>query len=68
MQKQYEYHQNILSDETEKVKFNDRQIGYMEAYTQEFIEEKQQDVVDYIFGCWPWQQAEKLAEVIGYSK
>lgn len=68
MQKQYEYHQNILSDETEKVKFNDRQIGYMEAYTQEFIEEKQQDVVEYIFGCWPGQQAEKLAEVIGYSK
>lgn len=68
MQKQYEYHQNILSDETEKVKFNDRQIGYMEAYTQEFIEEKQQDVVDYIFGCWSGQQAEKLAEVIGYSK
>ena len=33
MQKQYEYHQSILSDEAEKAKFNDRQIGYMEAYT-----------------------------------
>ncbi len=41
MQKQYEYHQSILSDEAEKAKFNDRQIGYMEAYTQEFIKEKQ---------------------------
>ena len=41
MQKQYEYHQSILSDDAEKAKFNDRQIGYMEAYTQEFITEKQ---------------------------
>ena len=46
-----EYHQSILSDEAEKAKFNDRQIGYMEAYTQEFIKEKQQDVVNYILGC-----------------
>lgn len=68
MQKQYEYHQSILSDEAEKAKFNDRQIGYMEAYTQEFIKEKQQDVVNYILGCWPGKMAEKFAEAIGYSK
>ena len=68
MQKQYEYHQSILSDETEKAKFNDRQIGYMEAYTQEFIKEKQQDVVNYILRCWPGKTAEKFAEAIGYSK
>ena len=58
----------ILSDEAEKAKFNDRQIGYMEAYTQEFIKEKQQDVVNYILGCWPGKMAEKFAEAIGYSK
>ena len=63
-----EYHQSILSDEAEKAKFNDRQIGYMEAYTQEFIKEKQQDVVNYILGCWPGKMAEKFAEAIGYSK
>lgn len=68
MQKQYEYHQSILSDEAEKAKFNDRQIGYMEVYTQEFIKEKQQDVVNYILGCWPGKMAEKFAEAIGYSK
>ena len=51
-----------------KAKFNDRQIGYMEAYTQEFIKEKQQDVVNYILGCWPGKMAEKFAEAIGYSK
>ena len=57
-----------VSDEAEKAKFNDRQIGYMEAYTQEFIKEKQQDVVNYILGCWPGKMAEKFAEAIGYSK
>ena len=40
----------------------------MEAYTQEFIKEKQQDVVNYILRCWPGKTAEKFAEAIGYSK
>ena len=68
MQNQYEYHQKVLSNEEERAKFNERQIGYMEAYTEAFISEKQQDIVEYILGCWPGEQAEKFVGAIEYSK
>ena len=40
----------------------------MEDYTEEFIVEKQQEIIDMIMGCWPGEQAEKFAEAIGYEK
>lgn len=67
MQNQYEYHQEVLSNSEEKAKYNDRQIGYMEAYTKEFIEQKQQDIINYIIGCWPGEKAEKFAKAIEYK-
>lgn len=68
MEKHYEFYQSVLADETEKEKYSDRQIGFMEAYTKEFIAEKQNDIINYILGCWPGEQAEKFSEVIGCNK
>ncbi len=68
MRKQYEYHQEVLSSEEERAKYSDRQIGFMEDYTEEFIVAKQQEIIDMIMGCWPGEQAEKFAEAIGYEK
>lgn len=67
MKMQYKYHQGVLSNEEKKSKYNARQIGYMEAYTEEFMKEKQQDIIEYVLGCWHGEKAEKFAGAIGYS-
>ncbi len=68
MENHYEFYQSVLADETEKAKYSDRQIGFMEAYTKEFIAEKQNDIINYILGCWPGEQAEKFSEAIGCNQ
>lgn len=39
----------------------------MEAYTEEFMKEKQQDIIEYVLECWHGEKAEKFAGAIGYS-
>lgn len=68
MNMHYQFNQTVLADEKEKAKYSDRQVGYMEAYTEEFISEKQNDIMNFIMGCWPGEQAQKFAEAVGSYK
>ena len=60
MEKQYEYQQEVLSSEEEKSKYDERQLGYMKSYTREFIQSKQQEIVDFVVDACPKEQAEKF--------
>ena len=42
----YRYYQEVLADEALMETFNERQIGYMRAYTEDFMEEKKTDIMN----------------------
>ena len=46
MNMHYRYYQEVLADEALMETFNERQIGYMRAYTEEFMEEKKRDIMN----------------------
>lgn len=58
------YHREILSSDKEKEKYDERQIGYMEAYTEEFINKKIGEILDFVIGCNMDNNGEKFAKII----
>lgn len=46
MNMHYRYYQEVLADEALMETFNERQIGYMRAYTEDFMEEKKTDIMN----------------------
>lgn len=45
MQHHFEYYQAVLSDEQKMRQFSERQLRNMRAYTQEFIDKKQEEIL-----------------------
>ncbi len=45
MQKHYQYYQEVLQSEELSAQYNDRQLQSMRLYTQEFIEQKQAEIL-----------------------
>ena len=64
MNSMYEYHQKVLASETERTKYNDRAIGYMESYTKEFMAQQLQEIIDFVIGCNMDNNGEKFANVL----
>ena len=61
MQYHYEYYQKVLDNEAEVEKYTERQLRHMRNYTQNFIKEKQ----DQILCCLKdWQGQEKQQKLI----
>ena len=46
MQHHFEYYQAVLLDEQKMRQFSERQLRNMRAYTQEFIDKKQEEQTD----------------------
>ena len=63
MQKHYGYYQMVLGDEGEEVKFPKRQLGNMRAYTKEYMEEKQQEILQRLTS---WEGEEKIKKFRQY--
>ena len=68
MKSMYEYHQKVLASETERAKYNDRAIGYMESYTKEFMAQQLQEIIDFVIGCNMDNNGQKFATVIKSNK
>lgn len=68
MKSMYEYHQEILASDTERAKYNDRAIGYMESYTKEFMAQQLQEIIDFVIGCNMDNNGQKFATVIKSNK
>ena len=64
MKSMYEYHQEVLASETERAKYNDRAIGYMESYTKEFMAQQLQEIIDFVIGCNMDNNGEKFANAL----
>ena len=45
MQHHFEYYQAVLLDEQKMRQFSERQLRNMRAYTQEFIDKKQEEIL-----------------------
>ena len=48
MQKHYDYYQTVLASDEEKAKFTARQIERMRTYTKDYIEDKQEAILQII--------------------
>ena len=64
MESMYQYHQEVLSSESERTKYNERAIGYMEAYTREFMAQQLQEIIDFVIGCNMDNNGEKFAKIL----
>lgn len=56
MQLHFEHYQNVLGNEEESNKYNARTLRNMQAYTEDFIKEKQQDILNHL----EWQDKKKF--------
>ena len=65
MQSHYNFYQLLLKDSTEMVKYNDRQLQYIEAYTPEFIELKKQGILEALRS---WHGEEKVNQFLAKAK
>lgn len=61
MNRHYEFYQTVLGNEDEMEKYTEDSLRYMQAYTKEFIEKKQADIVNQLKG---WH-GEKVDNVFG---
>lgn len=64
MERMYQYHQEVLSSESERAKYNERALGYMEAYTREFMAQQLQEIIDFVIGCNMDNNGEKFAKIL----
>ncbi|MBE5959087.1 MAG: helix-turn-helix transcriptional regulator [Lachnospiraceae bacterium] len=64
MEKFYNYHQDVLSSDENKSRYNDRSIGFMEVYTKDFIKTKQQEIIDFVMANCPGEAADSFMKKI----
>ncbi len=57
MNAHYVFYQGLLANPTECAKYNERQLRYIKAYTPEFIEQKQLDILNILRS---WHGEEKV--------
>ena len=68
MQKFYIYHQEVLASAEKREKYNERTIGFMENYTQEFIEKKQQEVLEFVTNNCEGKYADTFVKMLNKEK
>ena len=59
MDRHYEFYQTVLENEDEQKKYTADALRYMQAYTKEFIEKKQADIVNQLRG-WHGDEVDKV--------
>jgi len=59
MDMHYEFYQTVLGNEDEMEKYTEDSLRYMQAYTKEFIEKKQADIVNQLKG-WHGDDVSKI--------
>ena len=59
MDKHFDFYQTVLDNEDEQKKYTADALRYMQAYTKEFIEKKQADIVNQLRG-WHGDEVDKV--------